>query len=40
MKKLHLICNSHIDPVWMWDWEEGLGTAISTFYQAAEFCDE
>ena len=40
MRKLHLICNSHIDPVWMWDWEEGLGTAISTFYQAAEFCDE
>ena len=40
MKKLHLICNSHIDPVWMWDWEEGFGTAISTFYQAAEFCDE
>lgn len=40
MKKLHLICNSHIDPVWMWDWEEGLGTAISTFYQAAEFCEE
>ena len=40
MKKLHLICNSHIDPVWMWDWEEGLGEAISTFYQAAEFCKE
>ncbi len=40
MKKLHLICNSHLDPVWMWDWEEGLGEAISTFWQAAEFCDE
>ena len=40
MKKLHLICNSHIDPVWMWDWEEGLGAAISTFYQAAEFFKE
>lgn len=40
MKKLHLICNSHLDPVWMWDWEEGLGEAISTFYQAAVFCDE
>ena len=34
MKKLHLICNSHIDPVWMWDWEEGLGEAVSTFWQA------
>lgn len=40
MKKLHLICNSHIDPVWMWDWEEGLGVAISTFYQAEQFCRE
>lgn len=40
MKKLHLICNSHIDPVWMWDWEEGLGEAVSTFYQAEQFCRE
>ncbi|MBE7079758.1 MAG: hypothetical protein E7371_00805 [Clostridiales bacterium] len=40
MKKIHLICNSHLDPVWMWDWEEGLSTAISTYYQAAEFCKE
>ena len=40
MKKLHLICNSHLDPVWQWDWQEGLATAISTFYMAAEFCDD
>ena len=40
MKKIHLICNSHLDPVWMWDWEEGLSTAISTYYQAVEFCKE
>ena len=40
MKKIHLICNSHIDPVWMWDWEEGLGEAISTFHQAELFCRE
>ena len=40
MKKLHLICNSHLDPVWMWDWEEGAGAAISTYYQAVEFCKE
>ena len=40
MKKLHLICNSHIDPVWMWDWEEGLGEAVSTFYQTEQFCRE
>jgi len=40
MKKLHLICNSHIDPVWQWDWNEGLSATISTFWQAAKFCDE
>ena len=40
MKKLHLVCNSHIDPVWQWDWNEGLSATISTFYQAAKFCDE
>ncbi len=40
MKKLHLICNSHLDPVWMWDWEEGFGEAISTFHQAELFCRE
>lgn len=40
MKKLHLVCNSHLDPVWMWDWEEGLGEAISTFHQAELFCRE
>ena len=38
MKKIHLICNSHLDPVWMWDWEEGYGEAISTFHQAELFC--
>ncbi len=40
IKELHLICNSHIDPVWQWDWEEGLGVTVSTFKQAADFCDE
>lgn len=40
MKKIHLICNSHIDPVWMWDWEEGQGEAVSTFHQAERFMEE
>ena len=39
-KRIHLICNSHIDPVWQWDWNEGLSTSISTFYQAVKFFDE
>ncbi len=40
MKKLHLVCNSHIDPVWMWDWDDGVGAAISTFRSAVELLGE
>ncbi len=39
-KKIHLICNAHIDPVWQWEWEEGAGAAVSTFRAAVEFCEE
>ena len=34
--KILLICNPHLDPVGMWDWEEDLGESISTFHQAEE----
>lgn len=40
MKKLHLICNAHLDPVWMWDWDDGMATALATFYAACELADE
>ncbi len=40
MKKLHLICNAHLDPVWMWDWHEGAATALATFYSAVELAGE
>lgn len=40
MKDLHLICNAHIDPVWLWDIEEGISAALSTFRMAAGFCRE
>jgi alpha-mannosidase len=40
MKKLHLICNAHLDPVWLWPWEEGAAEAISTFRIAADLCEE
>ncbi len=39
-KKLFLVCNAHLDPVWLWEWEEGLAETISTFRTAAELCDE
>ena len=41
MKKiLHLICNSHIDPVWQWDWNEGASASLSTFYAACNLLDK
>lgn len=37
---VHLICNAHLDPVWMWPWEEGAREAISTFRTAASLLEE
>ncbi len=34
------MCNAHLDPVWLWEWEEGAGEAVSTFRVAADFCEE
>jgi len=39
VKKLHLICNAHLDPMWLWQWEEGAAEAVSTFRVAADFCE-
>ncbi|HNX15008.1 MAG TPA: glycoside hydrolase family 38 C-terminal domain-containing protein [Oscillospiraceae bacterium] len=39
-KHLHLICNAHIDPVWLWNREEGIGAAISTFRTAVRICKQ
>jgi alpha-mannosidase len=39
-KKIHMICNAHLDPEWLWEWEEGAAAMLGTFRQAAEFCDE
>ena len=37
---IHLVCNAHIDPVWLWEWEEGLAETLSTFRIAADFCEK
>lgn len=39
MKTIYLICNAHLDPVWQWDLEEGIGAVLSTFRAAADFCE-
>jgi alpha-mannosidase len=38
--QLHLIPNSHIDPVWLWDKYEGLDEVINTFRSACDLLDE
>ena len=38
-KTIHLICNAHLDPVWLWEWEEGAAEVISTFRTAADLCE-
>ncbi len=40
MKKIHLLCNAHRDPIWLWAKNEGIAEAISTFRVAADFCEK
>ena len=30
----------NIVPVWQWEWQEGVGAAISTFRVAAKLCEQ
>ena len=39
-KRVHLICNAHLDPVWLWQRAEGMAEAIATFRIAADFCEK
>jgi len=38
--EIYLVCNAHLDPVWLWEWEEGAAEALSTFRSAADLCEE
>ena len=35
-----MICNVHLDPVWLRQRPEGIAEAISTFRVAADLCDK
>lgn len=39
-RRIHLLCNAHLDPCWLWEGEEGAGEAISTFHTAVQLCRE
>lgn len=40
MKRIHLICNAHLDPIWQWTWDEGISAVISTFKSAVDLAKE
>ena len=37
---IHLIPNAHLDPVWFWDWREGLNEGIATCRAVLDLMDE
>lgn len=39
-KKLHMIGNAHLDPVWLWNWQEGFQETKATFRSALDRMDE
>lgn len=36
MKKIYLIGNAHIDPVWLWQWQDGFSEVLATFRSALD----
>lgn len=36
MREVHLIGNAHLDPVWLWNWQEGYTEVLSTFRSALD----
>ena len=36
----HMVGNAHIDPVWLWGWQEGSQTIRATFQSAIERLNE
>jgi alpha-mannosidase len=35
-QKLHMIGNAHLDPVWLWQWQEGFQETKATFRSALD----
>src|SRR5659263_334269 len=39
-KQIHLIGNAHLDPVWLWRWQEGFAEIKATFQSALDRMNE
>ena len=40
MAKIHLIGNAHLDPVWLWRWQEGFSEILATYRSALDMPTE
>ncbi len=40
MRTIHIICNAHIDPVWLWPWQAGLDEVLATCRSACDRLDK
>ncbi len=36
MNQIHFIGNAHLDPIWLWRWQEGCGEVLQTFRAAVD----
>ncbi|WP_260855749.1 alpha-mannosidase [Curtobacterium sp. 9128] len=39
-RTIHMVGNAHLDPVWLWPWQEGYQEARATFWSAIHRMDE
>ncbi|RYG33677.1 hypothetical protein EON81_17575, partial [bacterium] len=39
MKTIHVLFSAHIDPVWLWPWQSGLGEIFATCRSACDRLD-
>ena len=40
MKRLYLVANAHIDPVWLWRWQDGYSEVLATFRSVLDRMNE
>ena len=36
---VHLVCNSHLDPIWLWSYRDGLDEVLNTAYALCDLLD-
>ncbi len=40
MIKVHIICNAHLDPVWLWSWRDGIDEVLNSTYYICNLLDK